>query len=71
MKLLIIGGVEGSMGLCRWLLEELSTPRGRLVDLEDVDGTSISVPSEEPVSTRREGGVAVAGRVIARSEREN
>ena len=69
MKLLTIGGVDGSMGLCRWLLGELSTPRGRLLDLEDVGWLSVSVPSAEPVNTRREDGIALGGRVIARSER--
>ena len=68
VKLRIIGGVDGSVALCRWLLGEPSTPpRGRLLDLEDVGGLSVSAPSAEPVSTCREGRAADAGRVIARS----
>ena len=68
VKLLIIGGVDGSVALCRWLLGELSAPpRGRLLDLEDVGGLSVNAPSAEPVNTCREVRVAAAGRVIARS----
>lgn len=68
VKLLIIGGVAGSVVPCRWLLGELSTARGRLLDLEDMGGLSVSAPSAEPVNTCREDRVAAAGRVIARSE---
>ena len=68
VKLLIIGGVDESVVLCRWLLGELvSTPRGRLLDLEGVGGLSVSAPSAEPVNTCRVVRVAAAGRVMARS----
>ena len=68
VKLLIIGGVDESVALCRWLLGELlSTPRGRLLDLEEVGGLSVSAPSAEPVNTCRVVRVAAAGRVMARS----
>ena len=66
VKLLIIGGVEGSSGLSRWLLGEFSTLRGRLLDLDVVDGLSGS--SAEPVMTRLDGSVEVTGSVMARSE---
>ena len=68
VKLLIIGGVDESVALCRWLLGELlSTPRGRLLDLEEVGGLSVSAPSAEPVNACRVVRVAAAGRVMARS----
>jgi hypothetical protein len=68
VKLLTIGGVDESLVvLCRWLLGELSTPRGRLLDLDDVGGLSVSAPSAEPVNTCRVDRVAAAGRVMARS----
>ena len=70
VKLLIIGGVDGTMPLCRWLSGEPSTARGRLLDLEDVGGLSVIALPAEPVNTR-EDRVAVAGRVIARSGWEN
>ena len=71
VKLLIMGGVDGSSGLCRdcrvsrrWLFGDVSTPRGRLLDLAEEE---LSATSSEPVIGRLLVRVAAAGRVIARS----
>lgn len=61
VKLLIMGGVEGLRGLRRWLLGELSTARGRLLDLDP------ELLSVVPTTVRLEVRVALAGRVMARS----
>ena len=63
-----MGGVDGSSGLCRvsrrWLFGDVSTPRGRLLDLAEEE---LSATSSEPVMGRLFVRVAAAGRVIARS----